>query len=80
MAHHRDCRMSPFFPHCDCGETDRRDRLAQLETELTCLRESIQRLVDNAEEIRIESGTRATYRPKIVYASVLQDVLDGRLR
>lgn len=76
MAHDRDCRFSPLFPHCNCGETERTERLEQLEAE----RAAIERLIENAEEIIIESATRTPFRPKMVHASDLADVLAGRLR
>jgi hypothetical protein len=31
MAHSRHCRYSPLFPHCDCGETERADKIEELE-------------------------------------------------
>lgn len=34
MAHSRDCRYSPFFPNCNCGEIERRERLETLEAVL----------------------------------------------
>lgn len=75
MAHDRDCMSSPFFPHCNCGETERVERLEQLEAE----RAAIERLIANAEEIEIESVGRP-FTPRMVLASDLEDVLAGRLR
>lgn len=75
MAHSRDCRISSFFPHCNCGETERTERLEQLEAERT----AIQRLIESAETVLIE-GVGAPYTPKMVMASDLEDVLAGRLR
>ena len=75
MAHDRDCRYSPMFPHCNCGETDRCARLEQLEEE----RAAIERLIENAETITIPSNGRP-YTPRIVLADDLAAVLAGRLR
>jgi hypothetical protein len=75
MAHDRDCRFSPLFPHCNCGEVERTERLEQLEDE----RKAIQRLIEGAETVTIE-GVGQPYTPKVVYARDLEDVLAGRLR
>lgn len=76
MAHDRDCRFSPLFPHCNCGEAERAERLEQLEAE----RAAIERLIACAETITIESSTHTPFKPRIVYASDLEDVLAGKLR
>lgn len=75
MAHSQDCRFSPLFPHCNCGEVERAERLERREAE----REAIQQLIANAEVITIES-TGAPYKPRMVMASDLEDVLAGRIR
>lgn len=73
---HRECRFSPFFPHCNCGATEAQERLEQLEDE----RKAIERLIESAEEIVIESSTHTPFRPKMVHASDLEDVLSGKAR
>ena len=74
--HSRDCRISPSFPHCNCGAEKAQERLDQLEAERT----TIERLIEHAEDVGFESATSRRYTVKMVSASDLSDVLSGVLR
>lgn len=77
MAHdHITCPFSTSFQVCTCGETERMTRLEQLEEE----RAAIERLIEGAETISLESSTSMRYGVRMVNARDLADVLAGRLR
>lgn len=76
IHHSADCRKSPFFPHCNCGADEAQARLEQLEGE----RAAIERLIEGAEEIRVESSTSRRCVRRVVEAQALIDVLAGRSR
>ena len=76
IFHSRDCRYSPMFPHCDCGAVEDAEELERLREVVA----SIERLIESAETIVIQSNTHTPFRPKMVHASDLADVISGRLR
>ena len=73
----REKRSSYRFgsEYCECGSLEIQNRLNKLEDE----REVIQRLIESAETIVIES-IGAPYTPRMVFASDLEDILSGRMR
>ena len=60
MAHSRHCRYSPLFPHCDCGETDRNERIEQLEERVRELEHEVRKL--NTCDTCEDSATRHVCR------------------
>jgi predicted metallo-beta-lactamase superfamily hydrolase len=76
IYHSKDCRRSSPNPDCTCGADQAQEELDRLQE----IVEAIQRLIDSAETIVIQSNGRVPYRPKMVNASDLEEVLSGRLR
>lgn len=73
------CRYSkPSYPVCTCGNQDRaqemRDEIARLQN----IVESMRQLAENAEEIEYARGRRMPYVSKLVHASDIIDILEGR--
>lgn len=89
--HSRDCRMSPLFPHCDCGATQAQERLEELEDAYTdgCpvhhgaihgaeaeeLRTGIERLITSCEQMPWDSG-HSRYDIPVVTVQSLQELLE----
>lgn len=73
VYHGKDCRYSPSFPHCNCGARGAYEELERLRGVV----DSLRRLCDNAETITIES-TGVPYTPRMVNASDVIDILEGR--
>lgn len=44
MSHSRFCRYSPLFPHCNCGESERNERIDRLEERIGELEHEIDKL------------------------------------
>lgn len=82
--HTPDCRyLPPRLPDCSCGELAREQkiealtaRVAELEEERT----TIERLIEEAEEVTFRSPSSRRFTVKMVSASDLLNVLSGRLR